>query len=334
MPAPDYGGRVDTALAWGFSGASTDYRGTEKALVARGLDGWRRLVAATAVVTYLLIILGGFVRITGSGMGCGDHWPLCNGRLIPSLDDPATFIEWGHRLVAALVSLGVLAMALKALANRGDAEWRGRVKLSLRVAALLVVQIMLGAITVWLELPAWSVIIHLGTAMALLALLLLGALGAVDAGSTTSFRGSEAGAARMALWLTALSGVVVLLGALVANLGAAPACLGFPLCNGSIMPGEDWRAHLHWTHRLLAYLVVLGALGLPFMSRGRARMTAWLATLAALGQLVVAAVMVLQILPTGWRAAHVALGAAVFAALVAHTYVSGSSGQGDSSSAT
>ncbi len=56
-----------------------------------------------------LIVLGGVVRITGSGMGCGDHWPLCNGAWFPPLDLP-TMIEISHRWFAALVSLLVLAM--------------------------------------------------------------------------------------------------------------------------------------------------------------------------------------------------------------------------------
>ena len=69
-----------------------------------------RLAWTAAVFTYLLIILGAIVRITGSGMGCGEHWPLCNGRLLPPLDVP-TMIEYGHRLAAAAVSVLVTALA-------------------------------------------------------------------------------------------------------------------------------------------------------------------------------------------------------------------------------
>src|SRR5438034_959390 len=75
----------------------------------------RRVTAlawSAAVCTYLLIILGGIVRITGSGLGCGDHWPLCNGHLFPPLNDSGTVIEWSHRLVAALVSVLVVALAV------------------------------------------------------------------------------------------------------------------------------------------------------------------------------------------------------------------------------
>src|SRR5689334_25248230 len=69
-----------------------------------------RLAWTAATFTYLLIILGAIVRITGSGMGCGEHWPLCNGRLLPPLDVP-TLIEYAHRLVAALVSVLIAALA-------------------------------------------------------------------------------------------------------------------------------------------------------------------------------------------------------------------------------
>src|SRR5258707_13918397 len=69
------------------------------------------LAWTAAAATYLLIVLGAVVRISGSGMGCGDHWPLCNGHLFPPLDDIRTVIEWSHRLVAGVVSNPVVALA-------------------------------------------------------------------------------------------------------------------------------------------------------------------------------------------------------------------------------
>ena len=68
----------------------------------------RRLAWTGAVLAVGLVVLGGVVRITGSGMGCGDHWPRCNGEWFPPLDLP-TAIEIGHRWAAALVSLFVAA---------------------------------------------------------------------------------------------------------------------------------------------------------------------------------------------------------------------------------
>jgi heme A synthase len=286
--------------------------------VEGSIDGWRRLAIASFAVTYVLIVLGGVVRITGSGMGCGDHWPMCNGEWFPPMDLP-TLIEWSHRLVAAMVSALVVALAGWALLRRRSPGWAARARFGLAALALLVVQILLGAVTVWLELPPPSVIFHLGTAMLLLSVVLLAALGAADAGAWEA----RGGPVRMAISLAVLVGVVVLLGALVANLGAAPACQGFPLCNGSLLPGGHWRIHLHWTHRVAAYLAVLGVVALPGVGDGRARATAWLAALLAVLQVVVAAVMVLRLLPAGLQATHLAVGTALFATLVAHAYRAG-----------
>lgn len=282
----------------------------------RRIDGWRTLAIASFVVTYLLIVLGGVVRITGSGMGCGDDWPMCNGQWFPPMDLP-TFIEWSHRLVAALVSVLVVSLAVWSVLRRGEPGWARRARYGAIAAALLVVQVLLGAITVWLELPPWSVILHLGTAMLLLCTLLLAAQGAVD--GPPSWRAGD-GATRMAVALAALTGLVVLLGALVANLGAAAACQGFPLCNGSLFPGGHWRIHLHWTHRLAAYVAVAGIVALPGVGGRRARGSAWLAAGLAVLQVAVAADMVLRLLPDSMQAAHLAIGTALFASVVSHAH--------------
>lgn len=282
-------------------------------------DGWRRLAGVTAVITYLLIVFGGIVRITGSGMGCGDDWPLCNGRLLPPWDF-ATWIEWGHRLVAALVSFLIVGLLLWAVRDRATPAGRGRLRLAVWAMALLAVQVMLGAVTVWLELPPATVVAHLGTAMALLALLLLAALGA----DGPRLARAEDGSTRMAWSLAGLGAVVVMLGGLVANLDAAPACQGFPLCNGNLWPGGPWRIQIHWIHRLVAYVLIVGVIALPWVGRGRGRPTALLAAALAIAQLVVGAVMVLELLPQPWRVAHVALGTAIFASLVAHAHLTGS----------
>jgi heme A synthase len=122
-------------------------------------------VLAAIVATFLLIVLGAVVRVTGSGLGCPD-WPLCHGRLIPPFE-LHTLIEYSHRLAASLVSILVLATAFTAWL-----AFRSRpivVSLSLLAVVLLVVQVVLGGITVILELPPDIVTAHLGTALALLA---------------------------------------------------------------------------------------------------------------------------------------------------------------------
>lgn len=291
----------------------------------RSVRRWRRLAIAAAVSTYLLIVLGGIVRVTGSGMGCGDDWPLCNGELVPPMDLP-TFIEWGHRLAAAAVSLLVLGLAAYGwwLDRRGRTGRLRVAGLGAVAVALLVVQVLLGAVTVRLELPPTSVILHLGTAMALLAVLVVGVCRAYG---TSRLRRRRDLAGRTMWGMAGFGFVVVLAGALVANLDAAPACQGFPLCNGRWLPAGPWRIHLHWWHRALAYGLVVGVLLLPAAARrwrpgdAAARRAAGAVAALVLIQLGVAAAMVLGGLPTGLQALHAAVGGAAFAALVVHAWI-------------
>jgi len=267
---------------------------------------FRRLAWAAAASTYLLIVLGAIVRITGSGLGCGDHWPLCNGHLFPPLDDIGTVIEWSHRLVAALVSILVAALAgyaswLRTGARSTERDVPGQ--MAYVALGLLVLQIALGAITVKLELPPWSVVLHLGTAMLLLATLLIAATGRVRAQR----------AAPLPVAVLVLAFVTVLFGALTANLGAAAACHGFPLCNGQVWITAGPLALIQWIHRLLAYSLAIAAL--VWAVRAPQRGPKVVLGLVVL-QIGIGAAIVLLGLPSGLRAAHVAVGAAVWAGAV------------------
>ena len=324
-----------------------------------------RLAWAGAVCTYLLIILGAVVRITGSGLGCGEHWPLCNGKLLPPLDDIGTLIEWNHRLAAAAVSVLVIALAgyawrLRRETGDGTRETTdgpitppsARPPVRPSAAAyialgLLALQVALGAVTVKLALPPWTVILHLGTAMLLLATLIVVARGPrltpgadrltpgpapLTPGASPGLAavrespGLRAGSVRaglMGVWgapglrpglvAVVLGFVTVLLGALTANLGAATACVGFPLCNGQLLPDGNPLRLLQWTHRLLAYTLFGYVVWWAVRSR---RGGVWAVAVLVTVQVVLAAAMVLLALPRPLQAMHVAIGTGVWAALV------------------
>jgi cytochrome c oxidase assembly protein subunit 15 len=291
----------------------------------RLMQAIRTIAFVTAGAVYGLIVLGAVVRITGSGMGCGDHWPMCNGRLIPSLRDLPTLIEWTHRLVALIVSLMVASLAVLTWRRRsepGVAGPGGPLRPAMLAVALLLIQIMLGAVTVWLELPPATVVLHLGTAMALLAVVMVSGFRAgVPTPGSPRPQGNPAVSAdaSSALIAAVLGGIAVLLGGVTASMHAGPACQGFPLCSGQWWPAAPSGLPLiHWTHRLaayglLAYLVVLG------LGPGRAlasRRRIWLVVALVLTQVAVAAAMVLLALPAGWRALHAAVGTLVWAAVV------------------
>src|SRR5216110_3090307 len=79
-----------------------------------------------AACAYLLIVFGAIVRISGSGMGCGDHWPLCYGHLFPPMNRPDLVVEWTHRLLASILVLTVAAFAVVAWRVRAEPRVGGR----------------------------------------------------------------------------------------------------------------------------------------------------------------------------------------------------------------
>jgi heme A synthase len=249
------------------------------------------LAWVAAACAYLLIVLGAVVRISGSGMGCGDHWPLCNGHLFPPLNEIPTVIEWSHRLVAAVVS--ILVIGLVAL------DWRR----AWPALILLIVQILLGAVTVKTGLTPAMVILHLATAMLLLAALI------VTASGVPRSPGLRPGSAV----LLALTFITVLFGALTANLGAMASCGGFPLCNGQLIPTAGPLAAIHWTHRLLAYSLAGYLIWLVVRSADR---RAWGVLAIVVLQIAIAATMIQLGFPGALQAAHAAVGAGVWATAV------------------
>ncbi len=288
----------------------------------------RRLAWSAAGLAFGLVVLGGVVRISGSGLGCGDHWPRCNGHWLPPLSDIRTVIEFSHRWVAALVSVLVLSVAAVAWVRHRD----DRALLGLASAALglLVLQVLLGAVTVKLELPPWVVITHLANAMVLLAVLIVLALRA-RAGGAAPLAGPRHPDHALVHLAAMLGFAVILFGAQVANFGAGLLCQGFPLCNGRFGPPASTMAMIHWTHRLLAFafVAVVAVLAWRVNRRGRAaggtaalRWAAIAVLALTLLQVGVAAAMVLALLPPGLRALHLLTGTAIWAALVVLVFVS------------
>jgi heme A synthase len=284
-----------------------------------------RLSLFAAIYTYLLVVFGGIVRITGSGLGCGDDWPRCNGEWIPPFT-LETLIEYTHRLLAAgigIVVLGVFGYTWLRRRSAGVGGRGGLVGPLLLAAALLIFQAVLGAITVRLELPTSVIVAHFITAMLFMTTLLVaaargGALGRVGGNAAP-------GMTKIASRVTAvavLGLVVVAFGALTANTPGAPAaCTGFPLCNGRLLPmGGVRTAEIHWGHRLVAFAALFAALwaarSASTAGASRAVVRAgYAAVILIVTQLAVAAGLVLMQLPPSMQALHLAVGAAVWFAL-------------------
>jgi heme A synthase len=290
------------------------------------MSALRRLGLATLVLAFGQIVFGAIVRITGSGMGCGDHWPKCQGHWFPPLDRADLINEVTHRYIAATLSAAVVAFVLLAFLRRkepGVGGEGGVLRPALAALVLVLTAAIFGAATVFLELENKAVIVtHLGIAMTLLAVLTAAVLRAgsrPDAWQSTSpvsARGAGAAAA--------LAFVALILGALTAHVpGANTACAGFPLCAGGLVP-TDPSQHLQFTHRLVAFALVFHVGAVAFATRRRdehpAARWALLSLSVIVAQILVAAVMVELHLPAIWRSLHEAVGTLVWVVLFAFAY--------------
>ncbi|MGH2845728.1 MAG: COX15/CtaA family protein [Thermoleophilaceae bacterium] len=263
------------------------------------MNGLRRLVLATGIATFVLIIVGGVVRVSDSGLGCGPAgsgfhgWPFCNGDVVPGVDLNA-IIEYAHRVLAIVVGLMILGLFVLA--------WRRHRQLLPTTAALLVLVIAQGALggaTVEENLEEAYVAAHLGLAMLLLGLLLQLWRGVTGAGTESGgprLRGLAV-AASVSVLCTVVAGGYM---AGTQKYGRADYQLGdgahhacgkeFPTCNGDFMPfGEARLVDIHLTHRAFMYLasILVIALVVVALRRRVAVRYAWgLAALLAVQILV------------------------------------------------
>ncbi len=210
---------------------------------------YRALVYVTLLVSFLVVVWGGVVRVTGSGLGCPD-WPTCHGQFLPGLDT-ATQIEWFHRFLGVAGGLSLAALGVTTiLFHRDNHRVFGLV---LAAGVLYIVQALLGAVVVLLELPDTWVTAHLANAELVLAVLTILAVG-VRWPSTITTR--ERGAPWTSLLLAGAVGTYVLMltGAYVRGAGASMACTTWPFCDNGAFPLLGAPA-LHMAHRWVSGIV-------------------------------------------------------------------------------
>jgi cytochrome c oxidase assembly protein subunit 15 len=238
---------------------------------------FQRLLLITILATFVLVIVGGTVRATDSGLGCPD-WPTCHGSLIPKAEKH-TLIEWSHRTIAAVV--GFLFLGVTYVAFRDERRHTREFWIAFAAGIALVIQIALGAITVKRELPAEITAAHLGTAMVFMGLLIVTfmlsrfrsrAMRVFGAAGDSPFT-------RMAVVAAAAAFVTLVLGSYISGTGASLACDGWPLCNGSVVPDGNHDVGLHYMHRVLAGILGLLAVGLIYLGFEERRNQPWLLVL-------------------------------------------------------
>jgi heme A synthase len=288
-----------------------------------------RFAVATAIATFCLLIAGGLVSATESGLACPD-WPLCEGKFFPQMVGGKQF-EHTHRLVASLVA--VMTFILCGLLFKTRRTDRLLRRLGAGAVVLVVIQALLGALTVKLALPAWVSSLHQATAMAFFALIVC--LAFLTRQRTPDFSGRvldpeparRVGKLTVAVSLLAYAQLVV--GAVMRHTRGGLACgFDFPLCLGKLWPLDGGFAQqVHLVHRAGGFLVGLAvwALAIYVLQRaGQHKLLRALAMLAAGTVVIQVALGVATVLASRellTMTVHTTLGPALLANLVALYWV-------------
>lgn len=290
---------------------------TEADLIHRS-RALHRFAVVAAAATFILIFVGGLVTSTGSALAVPD-WPLAYGHLVPKLVGGVRF-EYGHRVVAGTVVILTLILALWAW----WAEPRSWVrKIAFAALGLVVVQAVLGGITVLLLLPLPIAVAHAATAQAFFCLMVAMALFTnpnFGAGPRVRSDYRHPRLATLTIFATAVIYAQILIGAVMRHLGAGLAIPDFPLAYGRLIPPfAGLGVEINFAHRcgalVVTFFVLWMALRIFRYHRGEPQLwhPALLILFLLAAQITLGALTIWSgraVIPT---TAHVAVGAAVLA---------------------
>ena len=276
------------------------------------------------------LVFGAIVRISGSGMGCGDHWPKCYGFWFPPMSRPDLVIEVSHRYLASILLLSMLALLAAAWRRRTEPGVGGRggvVRSAALAVGLGVFAALLGAMTVKLGNVPLATLAHWTVAMSLVAALVATVMRAGGFGGATALDGGVFMKTRRAAFAAAAMALVaVVMGGLTAKYpGASVACPSFPLC-GTNPDVQGAAVHIQLTHRVVALLLVLHLFGMVMGLRRRQeapliRRAAAIALSLGVLQILVAGAMIGMRLPPVLRSLHEAIGVSIWIATFALAYL-------------
>ncbi len=227
------------------------------------ISGLRKICLLTAGLSLILVALGAFVRATGAGLACPD-WPLCFGKLVPEFVHPGVVQEYLHRVLASVVALLVGVLVVRGYQLRTTIP--RFFKFALIVFGLVLVQAILGGLTVIYQLNPFIVTSHLALGTIFFQLVALVAierrtLEVVARAPRTLLRSI------IALLIFGVFAQIVL-GGFVGSSGASLSCADIPFCRGEILPADATGAELVQTgHRLLGIALLLLSISAIIVAR-------------------------------------------------------------------
>lgn len=283
---------------------------------------FKRLAWLTVAFTFLLMFWGNLVSATGSGLACPD-WPLCHGTVIP----PArmdVILEWGHRILASISTVLILSTFFQYWRRaKKDHHFKNTTRVLL---LLLTTQILLGGLTVVLELSVLVSTIHLATATIIFSGLIFLASSISRNGDpqipSTQMGDQRASSSLQKVLTFGLFALFLqfILGGLVRHGHAGLACANYPACLDGFLPIPfTLETFLAFTHRWWGMIVFFTLLTIFFMARktGNRELKKLSFQIVTLGifQFSLGILTVLSSLATDMRALHAGFGYALWGLL-------------------
>ncbi|WEG11708.1 heme A synthase [Pullulanibacillus sp. KACC 23026] len=219
---------------------------------------WLRFLGvATSIIMLIVIIMGALVTNTGSAQGCGHHWPLCYGQVVPDLNSDHTWIEFSHRAVTGIAGILIVILAVWSWILYSKVSW---VKfLCIGTIFFVVLQAVLGGLAVIWPQSSFILALHFGISLISFATVLLLTLIIYEQSKWKAVIApplSKGFRVNLVLCFIYLY-IVIYSGAFVRHTDSSLGCLDFPLCNGQLIPPLLSRAGFQYTHRLLAGVLVI-----------------------------------------------------------------------------
>ena len=227
----------------------------------------RRCALLTTIGMFLVLAMGTLVTNTNSARGCGQDWPLCNGKFVPDFA-VSTLIEYSHRVVVGPETLLVLLTTAGVLFH-----WRARREIRLLAPAMVIflfAQAALGAAAVKFPESPEVLALHFGVSLLSFVSILLTTIFIYELNGWDRLRDTAAPQAfrRLVFGVTIYTYLVVYTGAYVRHRHVELACGQWPTCNnGQFVPGFNGAVGIVFTHRVAAIVLTLATVWLVVWAR-------------------------------------------------------------------